>query len=68
MCGASRRICAERNRIWIIPCRASFSLEPGFLYPEAVFPVSAKSDVIQLNTIDIFADGVVNYVIDSRRF
>lgn len=47
-----------------LPCRTSFSMESGFLYPEAVFPVSAKSEVIQLNTIDIIADYMVYYVID----
>ena len=47
-----------------LPCRTSFSMESGFLYPEAVFPVSAKRDVIQLNTIDIIADYMVYYVID----
>ena len=41
-----------------------FLMESGFLYPEAVFPVSAKSDVIQLNTIDIISDYMVYYVID----
>ena len=41
-----------------------FLMESGFLYPEAVFPVSAKSQVIQLNTIDIIADYMVYYVID----
>ena len=47
-----------------LPCRTSFSMESGFLYPESVFPVSAKSEVIQLNTIDIIADYMVYYVID----
>ena len=47
-----------------LPCRTSFSMESGFLYSEAVFPVSAKSEVIQLNTIDIIADYMVYYVID----
>ena len=34
-------------------------MESGFLYPEAVFPVSAKNEVIQLSAIDIFADDVI---------
>lgn len=39
-------------------------MKSGFLYPEAAFPVSAKSEVIQLDAIDIFADGVVYYIIN----
>lgn len=34
-------------------------MESGFLYPEAVFPVLAKNEVIQSNAIDIFADDVI---------
>ena len=38
-----RRNCVGRNCIQIIFCRTSFSMGFGFLYPEAVFPMSAKS-------------------------
>ena len=34
-------------------------MESGFLYPEAVFPFTEKSEVIQSNAIDIFADDVI---------
>ena len=44
-------------------------MESGFLYPEAAFPVSAKKyNNFALNAIDIFADGMVYYVIDQRGF
>ena len=47
-----------------LSCWTSFSMESGFLHPEGVFPVSAKSIMIKLEHIDIFADNVVYYVID----
>ena len=39
-------------------------MESGVLYPEGVFPVTAKTQHSILNAIDIFADNVVYYVID----
>ena len=41
-----------------------FLMESGFLYPDVVFPVTAKTQRSNLNAIDIFADNVVYYVID----
>ena len=43
-------------------------MESGFLYPEVVFPVSAKSGMIQMDSVGIFADGVVYYEIGKRSF
>ena len=38
----------------LISCRTSFSMESGFLYPEAVFPISAKNATIQCWILLIF--------------
>ena len=48
--------------------RTSFSMESGFLYPEAVFLVSAKSTMIWYDYVDVFADDVVYYGIGERSF
>ena len=34
-------------------------MESGFLYPEAVFPASAKSIMIWYGYVDVFADDVI---------
>lgn len=43
-------------------------MESGFLYPEAVFLVSAKSTMIWYDYVDVFADDVVYYGIGERSF
>ena len=39
-------------------------MESGFLYAEAIFPVTAKNIMIFFKYVDIFADDVVYYGID----
>ena len=45
-----------------MPCRTSFSMESGFLYPEAVFPFSARRTKQNLKCVDVFADDVIETV------
>ena len=39
-------------------------MESGFLYAEAIFPVTAKNIIIFFKCVDVFADDVVYYVLD----